>query len=148
MEVAERYQISKVPFLHMCGKAILSQSDSSNYLTLLPKYVSVMSEESHKNAADKVMSYINNDFVSKFDETKDLPGEVLLLLLNRNDLASHEIDVFNFLGKWYDYQKDNTQNVFQLALKLFQCVRYSVIIPQLLSSVVARCPQVDKDLSL
>jgi len=74
-EAFERYQINKAPFVHMCGEALLSQLNSSNYLTLLPKYVSVMSEESHKKAADKVMSYTNNDFVTKFDEMKDLPGE-------------------------------------------------------------------------
>ena len=56
--------------------------DSSNHLTLLPKYVSVMSEEGHKKAADKVMSYTNNNFVNKFDQTKDLPEEVMLPLLN------------------------------------------------------------------
>ena len=41
-------------------------------LHLVPKYVSVMSEEGHKKAADKVMSYTNNDFVTKFDQTKNL----------------------------------------------------------------------------
>ena len=82
MGLVDRYQINKAPFLHMCGEAILSQLDSSNYLTLLPKYVCVMSEESHKKAADKVMSYTNNDFVTKFYQTKYLPEEVLLALLN------------------------------------------------------------------
>ena len=41
----------------MCDEAILPRLDSSNYLILLPKYVRVMSEEGHKKAADKVMSY-------------------------------------------------------------------------------------------
>ena len=67
----------------MCDEAILSQMDSSNYLTLLLKYVSVMSEESHKKAANKVMGYTNNDFVTKFnvsldDQTKNLREEVIL----------------------------------------------------------------------
>ena len=82
LEIVERYQINKVPLQHMCDEAILPQLDSSNYLTLLPKYVSVMSEEGHKKAADKVMSYTNNNFVNKFDQTKDLPEEVMLPLLN------------------------------------------------------------------
>jgi len=145
-EVFERYQINKAPFLHMCGEAILSQLDSFNYLTLLPKYVSVMSEESHKKAADKVMSYTNNDFVTKFDETKDLPGEVLLYLLKRYDVACHEIEIFTFLVKWYDYQTKKSADIFQLAFQLFKYVRYSLIIPQVLSSVVAKCPLVDTKL--
>ena len=64
LEIVERYQINKAPLQHMCDEAILPQLDSSNYLTLLPKYVSVMSEEGHKKAVDKVMSYTNNDFVT------------------------------------------------------------------------------------
>jgi len=77
------YQINKVPLQYMCDEAILSQMDSSNYLTLLLKYVSVMSEESHKKAANKVMGYTNNDFVTKFnvsldDQTKNLREEVIL----------------------------------------------------------------------
>lgn len=143
MEVVDRYQINKTPFLHMCSEAILSQLDSSNYLTLLPKYVSVMSEESHKKAADKVMSYTNNDFVTKFDETKDLPEEVLLCLLKRNDITSHEADIFSFLVKWHDYQTNELDIFLHLTPQLFKCVRYSLIIPQLLSSVVAACDLVD-----
>ena len=80
MEIVNSYQINEVPFIHKFDEAILSQMGPSNYLTLLPKYVSVMSEEVHKKAADKVMSYTNNDFV--FDQTKDLPEEVMLPLLN------------------------------------------------------------------
>ena len=143
MEVVERYDFNKPPFLHMCDETILSQMDSSNYLTLLPKYVSVMSEEGHKKAADKVMSYTNNDFVIKFDQTKDLPEVILLILLERNDIKSHEIAIFGFLINWYDYQTENLGKSLQKVPQLFNCVRYPLIIPQLLSLVVAKCNLVD-----
>ena len=142
MEVVDRYQFNKAPFLHMCGEAVLSQLDSSDYLTLLPKYVSVMSEESHKKAADKIMVYTNNDF-TKYD-TKCLPENILLLLLSRNDLASHEIDIFRFLVSWYNYQTKELDNSLQLVDEFFQLVTYPLIIPQLLSSEVARCDLVNK----
>ena len=140
------YQINKTPFLHMCGEAILSQLDSSNYLTLLPKYVSVMSEESHKKAANMVMSYTNNDFVTKFDETKDLPEEVMLPLLQRADIDCHEVDIFNFLAKWHDYQTQQLGRSLKLTQKLFQSIRYQVMIPQMLSSKVVNCVHADKHL--
>ncbi|XP_065892814.1 kelch repeat and BTB domain-containing protein 8-like [Dysidea avara] len=144
MEVVDRYQFNKAPFLHMCGEAILSQLDFSNYFTLLPKYVNVMSEESHKKAADKVMSYTNNDFVTKFDETKDLPEEIMLLLLDRNDIKSHEIDIFSFLVKWHEHQTRKPDRSLQKGPQLFQCVRYPLIIPQLLSTVLTNCDLVDR----
>jgi len=140
------YQINKTPFLHVCGEVILSQLDSSNYLILLPKYVSVMSEESHKKAADKVMSYTKNDFVTKFDETKDLPEEVLHALLQRGDINCHEVDIFDFLAKWHDYQTQQLGKSLKLTQQLFQSIRYQVIIPQLLSSKVADCAHADKHL--
>jgi len=112
------YQINKTPFLHMCSEVILSQLDSSNYLTLLPKYVSVVSEESHKKAADKVMNYTNNDFVTKFDETKDLPEEVVLALLQRGDINSHEVNIFEFLTKWHDYQAQQLGKSLKLTVQL------------------------------
>ena len=34
-ELIECYQINKLPLYHLCSKTILSQMDSSNYLTLL-----------------------------------------------------------------------------------------------------------------
>jgi len=58
MEVVERYDFNKPPFLHMCDEAILSQLDSSNYHTLLPKYVSVMSE--HMQIINTYIAYIAN----------------------------------------------------------------------------------------
>jgi len=143
MKVVDCYKINKAPFLQMFGEAILSQLDSSNYFTLLPKYVSVMSEESHKKAANEVMSYTNNDFVTKFDETKDLPEKVLLCLLKRNEIICHDIDIFSFLVKWCNYQTRELGICLQLTPELFKCVRYSLIIPQLLSSMVAPCDLVD-----
>ena len=46
------------------------------------------------------MSYTDNDFITKFDETKDLPEEVVLCLLKRNEITCHDIDIFSFLVKW------------------------------------------------
>jgi len=143
MELVDRYQINKVPFLHMCSEAILPQLDSSNYLTLLPKYVSVMSEESHKKAADKVMSYTNNDFVSKFDKTKDLPEEVLLPLLKSYSVTQPEIKILKFLVKWYRYQ---TRKSLQLTTQLFQNVRYFLIPPQSILSTIIINDFADKQL--
>ena len=54
MKVVDYYQVNKVPFYLMCGKVILDKLDSSNYLSLLPKFANVMSKESIKKAADKV----------------------------------------------------------------------------------------------
>jgi len=68
--------------MYVCSRIIQSQLDFSKYLTSLPKYVSVKSEEGHKKAADKVMRYTNIDFVTKFDQSKNLPEEVMLPLLN------------------------------------------------------------------
>ena len=146
MEVMDRYQINKVPLKHMCGEPVLSQLDSSNYLTLLPKYVSVMSEESHKKAADKVMSFTNNDFVTKFDETKDLPEEVMLPLLKSYGITQPEINVFEFLVKWHNYQTKDLGMSLQLTTQLFQCVRYFLILPQLLSSKVIANSLADRQL--
>ena len=145
IEVMERYQINKVPLQHMCDEPILSQLDSSNYLTLLPKYVSVMSEEGHKKAADKVMSYTSNDFVTKFDQTKDLPEEVLLYLLTKDDVGVCELDIFEFLVKWHDYQAKELGKSMQLSKELFQSIRYSLIPPHLLIQKVANCAYVDKE---
>ena len=100
MKVIDYYQVNKVPFHIMCGNVILDKLDSSNYLSLLPKFASMMSKESIKKAADKVMCYSNCDFVNKFDETKDLPEEVMPFLLQRNDIHCPEVDIFDFLVKW------------------------------------------------
>ena len=146
LEVFDRYQINRVPFHHSCSEFILKNLDSSNYLVLLPKFASVMSEEGIRKAANKVMHYTNSDFIAKYDSTKDLPEEVLLQLLQM-DITNHEVDVFDFLVKWHDYQTKDLGRPLQLTKQLFQHVRYSVIIPQILSSrVVARCNLVDNQL--
>ena len=60
----------------MCSEFILAQMEPSNYLTLLPKFATVLSEEGIRKAANKVMFYTNSDFITLFDSTKDLPKEV------------------------------------------------------------------------
>ena len=146
LEVMDRYQLNKGAFYHVCGKVILANMDSSNYLTLLPKFVAVLNEESMRKAADKVMCYTNCDFIDKFDETKDLPEEVLLLLLQRNDIANPEIDIFDFLIKWYEYQTKELQKSPKMVSQLFQCIRYFLITPHLLLTKVGTSPLVDKHL--
>ena len=136
LEAFNRYQINKVPFYHMCSEVILAQMESSNYLLLLQKFAKVMSNEGIRKAANKVMFYTSNDFVTNFDSTKDLPEEVLLQLLQM-DSTNHEIDVFEFLVKWHDYQTKDLGVSLQLTKKLFCHIRYSLIIPQVLSSRVA-----------
>ena len=90
--------------------------DCSNYLTLLPKFASVMDEKSIKRAADKVTRYTNNNnyFVVKFDELKDLPENLILSLLPRDDVENPEIDIFNFLIRWHAYQTKELGNTLQL----------------------------------
>ena len=144
LEAFDRYQINKNPFYHMCSEMIVAKLDSSNYLTLLPKFSSVMSEEGTRKAANRVMQYTNNDFITKFDGTKDLPEKVLLQLLQM-DITNHEVDVFDFLVKWHDYQTKDLDKSLQLTSKLFKCVRYSLIIPQMLTSrVMPRTDLVDR----
>ena len=146
LEVMDRYQLNKGAFYHMCGKVVLANVDSSNYLTLLPKFVSVLNEESMRKAADKVMCYTNSNFIDKFDKTKDLPEEVLLLLLQRNDITNPEIDIFDFLIKWHEYQTKELQKTLKLVSQLFQSIRYFLIIPHLLLTKVVTCPFIDKQL--
>ena len=146
LEVFDRYQINKNPFYHMCSDIIVAKLDSSNYLTLLPKFASVMSEEGTRKAASKVMLYTNNDFITKFDDTKELPEEILIQLLQM-DITNHEVDVFDFLVKWHDYQSKDLGRSLRLTQQIFRYVRYSLIIPQILSSsVMARCDLVSKQL--
>ena len=135
-KVFDQYQINKAPFYHMCSEVILAQMESSNYLTLLQKFAKVMNEEGIRKAANKVMFYTNNDFIVNFDSTKDLPEEVLLHLLQMN-ISNHEIDVFEFLVKWHDYQTKELNVSLQLTRQLFCHIKYSLIIPQILSSRVA-----------
>ena len=145
-EAIERYQINKLPLYHLCGKTILSQMDSSNYITLLPKFACVMDEISIKRAADKVMCYTNNNFVVKFDEVKDLPEEVILSLLPRDDLENPEVDIFNFLVRWHAYQTEELGNTLQLVPQIFQHIRYALINPRLLVAKVTNCDHVGKQL--
>ena len=146
VEVMDRYQMKKNAFYHMCGKIVLVKLDSSNYLTLLPKFVSVLNKESTSRAADKVMCYTNCGFINEFDETKNIPEEILLPLLQRNDIPNPEIDIFDFLIRWHEYQtKELTKNL-RLVSQLFQCIRYFLINPHLLLTKVIICPFVEKHL--
>ena len=130
----------------MCGKIVLAKLDSSNYLMLLPKFVNVLNKESTNRAADKVMCYTNCGFINEFDETKNIPEEILLPLLQRNDIPNPEIDIFDFLTKWHEYQtKELTKNL-RLVSQLFQCIRYFLINPHLLLTKVIICPYVEKHL--
>ena len=107
-----------------------------------------MNEEGIRKAANKVMLYTNDDFIAKFDDNKDLPEEIMLQLL-QIDTAHHEIEIFDFLVKWYDYQTNNLGKSLQLTQKLFQSVRYSLIIPQLLTTkVLPRSDLINKQLLL
>ena len=146
MKVVDYYQINKVPFHLKCGKVILAELHSANYLVLLPKLACVMSEESIQKAADKVMCYCKCDFISNFDKTKDLPEEVIAYLLARNDIQNPEIEIFDFLVKWYEYQTKELNNTLKLVPQLFHTIRYSVINPELLHDKVAKCIHVDKHL--
>ena len=85
-----------------------------------------MNEASVKEAINKVMCFCNNDFVSKFDKIKDLPEEVLLFLLQRNDIDNAEIELFDFLVKWHDHQVKELKTL-HLTLQLFQSIRYFLI---------------------
>ena len=146
IEVVDRYQINKVPLQYMCDEAILSQMDSSNYHTLLPKYVSVMSDEGYKKAADKIMNYTNNDFVTKIYHTRCLPEEVMLPLLKNYSITQPEIKVFEFLVNWHHYQSKSLGKSLRLSTELFQCVRYFLILPQLLSLKVIANSLADRQL--
>ena len=95
-EVMDRYQMKKGAYYHTCGEVVLGQLNCSNYPTLLPKFVNVLDKHNIKKAADKVMCYTNSNFIDKFNETKNLPEEVLLLLLQRNDIHNPEFDIFYF----------------------------------------------------
>ena len=92
------------------------------------------------------MSYTNNDFVTKFDQTKDLPEEVMLPLMKCFGITCYDIEIFEFLVKWHTYQTNDLKMSLHLTPQLFQCIRYSLIIPQLLSSKVATCDLSDKQL--
>jgi len=148
MEVVDRYQINKAPLQHMCGEAVLSQLNSpiENCCTLLSKYAGLMSEESNKKAADKVATIMDGDLESYYDEACQLPEEVVLPFLQGSNIDCSESFLFDFLVDWHDYQTEKLGESLQLASQLFQCIRYSLIVPQILSSKVVSCSQVDKQL--
>ena len=146
LEVIDRYQINKVPFQHMIGDAVLGKLDSSNYLVVLLKYASVMSEEASRRAAEKVMMYINYDIASDFSTTKQIPENVLLSLLQMFNFTNYDLEIFEFLVKWHRYQTSTLGISLQLTSEIFKCIRYSLIIPQMLSAKVACCDLVDRQL--
>ena len=65
------------------------------------------------------MLYSNSD---KFDENKDLPEEVLLFLLQRNDICNAEVDIFDFLVKWHKYQTRELNKTLKLLTELYKCI--------------------------
>ena len=146
MKVVDYYQTNKVPFQLKCSKVILAELDSSNYLNLLPKFACVMSEESIEKATDWAMIYSNYDAIGKFDETKTLPEEILLNLLQRNDIHYPEIDIYDYLVKWHTYQTEELHKELKLVPQLFKHIRYTLINPQFLLDKVAKCPHVCKQL--
>ena len=147
LEVLDRYQINKVPFQHMIGEAVLAKLCSSNYLTLLPQFASVMSEEGNRKAAEEVIRYTKGNITGGMQSnTYSLPEEVLLPLLQTCNLQCHDLDIFNFLVNWHNYQTKSLNKSLKLTAQIFRCIRYSLIIPQILTSKVARCDFVDKRL--
>ena len=145
MEVVERYQINKAPIQQMCDEAILTQTNANNYFILLPKFASLMHEENLKKVANKVMSFTGNNFIAT-NEAKILPEEVLLPLLQHTNLTNHDLKIFEFLLKWHEHQTRSLGKSLQSTSRLFECVRYTRIIPQILTSRVASCNLVDKQL--
>ena len=148
MEVVDRYEIKKVPMQRMCDEAILAELDPSNYVNMLQKFASVMSEAGIEEAAHGVMCYCDSDFATKFKKTKNLPEEVLLCLLQRNDVYNPEIELFTFLEKWHDYQTKELKKELNLVPKLFQSIRYFLISPRLLLNMVDGCSYVDKQVMM
>ena len=146
MEVVECYKINKAPVQQMCDEAILTQMNANNYFILLPKFASFMHEENIKEAADKVMCCTNNDFMASYNQAKSLPEEVMLPLLQHQRLYNHDLKIFEFLLKWHNHQTQHLGKSLHLTSHLFECVRYTRIIPQVLTSRVASCNLVDKQL--
>ena len=145
MEVVERYQINKAPIQQMCDEAILAQMNASNCFILLPKFSNLMHEESIKKAADQVMKFTNNDVIANHQCTKELPENILLSLLHHDKLYSYDAEIFEFLVYWHQHQTHLGKSL-ELTSQLFACVRYTRIVPQILSSSVATCDLVDKEL--
>ena len=129
----------------MCDEAILTQMNAKNYFILLPKFAKMMHEDNIKKAADKVMKLTNKHFITYLAHTKNIPEEVLLCLLHHDDLSDHDTEIFEFLVYWHNHQMHLGISL-QLTAQLFACVRYTRIVPQILSSRVASCDLVDKRL--
>ena len=146
MEVVERYQINKAPIQQMCDEAILTQMNAKNYFILLPKFASLMNEVNIKKAADKVMSFTRKNFIANCHQANNLPEEVMLPLLQHKDLSNHDLKIFEFLLNWHKHQTRSLGKSLRLTSRLFECVRYTRIIPQILTSKVANCKLVDKQL--
>ena len=145
MEVVERYQINKTPVQQMCDEAILAQMTANNYFILLPKFSSLMHEEAIKKVADVVMEFTNNDVIANHQYTKELPEKVLLSLLHHDNFHDHDLEILQFLIYWHQHQTHLGRSL-ELTSDLFACVRYTRIIPQVLSSSVTTCDLVDKEL--
>ena len=144
-KVIDCYQMNKTPFQQMVGEAVLAKLDSSNYLTLLPKFASVMSEEASRKAAEKIIIYTNHGFIKDYDH-QELPEEVLLPLLQTFCLSCYDVEIFDFLIKWHYHQTVQCGKSLKLTSQIFKCVRYSLIIPQILLSKVRKSKVVDKQL--
>ena len=144
MEVVDRYQIKKGPVQQICDTAILNELNPLNCVNLLQKFTAVMDKTSVEEAGETLMCYFHTDFVSEFEKAKDLPEEVLLCMLQRNDVYNPEIDLFNFLVKWHDYQTKELNKTLNLVPQLFQSIRYFLISPQLLLTKVIDCSYIDK----
>ena len=61
-------------------------------------------------------------WVTKFDQAKDRPEEVMLPLLNSYSATQPEMNIFKFLVKWHDYQTKELGKFLQLTTKSFQSV--------------------------
>ena len=144
MEVADRYQINKVPLMQLCGECILSELHSGNYSALLLNFASLMTEEDYKKAAEDVVYYTDSKLMDDFKLTKLLPEEVVLPLYQCSSIDCPESELFYFAVDWHEYQKNKLRKSLKLVPEIFQCIRYTLIIPQILSSKVARCDLVDE----
>ena len=145
MEVVDRYQINKAPIQQMCDEAILTQMNANNYYILLPKFSNLMHEVNIKKAVDQVMKFNNNDIIANHQCTKELPENILLSLLHHDKFYNHDTEIFEFLVFWHQHQIHLGKSL-ELTSQLFACVRYTRIVPQILSSTVATCDLVDKEL--
>ena len=146
MEAVERYQINKAPVQQMCDEAILAQMNAKNYFILLPKFAYLMSKDDLSNAANKVIKFTNSNFIASCNHAINLPEEVLLRLIQHQHLNAHDLEIFEFLVKWYNHQTGHFGKSLKLTSQIFACVRYTRIIPQILTSRIATCNLIDQQL--